>query len=252
VTKTSTLDLVSLFPALLGTYGDGGNISVLQRRCAWRGIDVRVIKVDATEPVPSTGDIYVIGGGEDGSQLAGMKALQGNQGTSSGLSTALDAGAQLLAVCAGMQLLGHSFSDASGASIPGLGLLDVTTTRLRVRAVGEVLATPDPTLGLPVLSGFENHGGHTRLGPDAQPLATVLRGTGNGPASGRSPSTEGAVAGGIIATYLHGPVLARNPALADLLIARALGVPAADLAPLDLPEHAALRERLRADPAARP
>jgi CobQ-like glutamine amidotransferase family enzyme len=241
MSASSRLDVVALFPRLLGTYGDRGNATIIQRRCQWRGQDVRLIEVNANDPVPTSGDIYLIGGGEDSSQLAAMTALRGTGKQAGALRVALDAGAQLLAVCAGLQLLGHSFTGAAGTQTPGLGLLDVTTTRLATRAVGELQATPDPALGLPLLTGFENHGGHTVLGPAARPLATVVRGTGNGPQAGGSPPTEGAMSGGILATYLHGPVLARNPMLADLLIARATGVPVADLSPLDVPEHDALR-----------
>jgi hypothetical protein len=131
-------------------------------------------------------------------------------------------------------MLGQTFEVSGGRVVPGLGLLDVTTTRLATRAVGEVVARVDLP-GIPELTGFENHGGGTTLGPDAAPLARVVSGTGNG-----AGGTEGAVQGSIVATYLHGPVLARNPALADLLLSRATG---RELAPLDLPSV----ERLRRD-----
>jgi CobQ-like glutamine amidotransferase family enzyme len=174
MSASSRLDVVALFPRLLGTYGDRGNATIIQRRCQWRGQDVRLIEVNANDPVPTSGDIYLIGGGEDSSQLAAMTALRGTGKQAGALRVALDAGAQLLAVCAGLQLLGHSFTGAAGTQTPGLGLLDVTTTRLATRAVGELQATPDPALGLPLLTGFENHGGHTVLGPAARPLATVV------------------------------------------------------------------------------
>ncbi|MDT7544167.1 MAG: hypothetical protein QOE99_277 [Actinomycetota bacterium] len=239
----SVLRIVSLFPALLGTYGDGGNVLILAQRARWRGQAVEVISVDGDDPVPSSGDIYVIGGGEDGSQLAAMAALTSNGRQASQLGS-LAGHAQILAVCAGLQLLGEWFLDGAGDRTPGLGLLDAQTSRLRRRAVGEVIATPAPSLGLPVLSGFENHAGHTVLGPGVQPLATVVRGTGNGPSPTGAPATEGALTGSIIGTYLHGPLLARNPDLADLLIARATGGTVAQLSPVDVPEHAALRKRL--------
>lgn len=246
-TCPSSVTVVSLFPSLLGTYGDGGNALILQRRCQWRAIDVELIAVNAGDAVPTGGDIYLLGGGEDGSQLAAMSALRGTAAAASSLSVALEAGAQMLAVCAGLQLLGHSFADSTGATTPGLALLDVTTGRLTTRAVGELLADPDPTLGIPALSGFENHGGHTVLGPAATPLGLVRRGTGNGPAAPGEAVSEGALQGGIVATYLHGPVLARNPALADLLIARAMGTALAALTPLAMPEHDALRSRIGMD-----
>ena len=244
---TDRLRIVALFPALLGTYGDGGNVAILGQRARWRGIDTEVVTVSPGDAVPATGDVYVIGGGEDGAQMAAMAALQATGGGRSPLQQAVDDGAQVLAVCAGLQLLGESFLDSTGVETAGLGLLDVRTSRLPVRAVGELLADPPADLDLPALSGFENHGGHTVLGPGARPLATVRRGTGNGPDPAGGPAGEGAVAGGIIGTYLHGPVLARNPALADLLLARALGVRPDALAPLDVPEHTALRRRVGAD-----
>ena len=240
----STVTIVSLFPALLGTYGDGGNVLVLRRRCGWRGLAARVVVVDAGDPVPVTGDLYLIGGGEDSGQLAAMAALRASTSTSGALGRAIDGGAQVLAVCAGLQLLGHHFLDGAGTTTAGLGLLDITTGRLPARAVGEVLARPAPELGLPTLSGFENHAGHTVLGAQARPLATVLAGTGNGPDPAGAEATEGVVTDNILATYLHGPVLARNPHLADLLISRALGVAPAELPQLDIQEHEALRERL--------
>ncbi|MCU1589578.1 MAG: glutamine amidotransferase [Frankiales bacterium] len=244
---TSALRIVSLFPSLLGTYGDGGNVLVLAQRARWRGQRVDVVSVSAEDTIPTSGDIYVLGGGEDGSQLAAMSALQGSGREASPLAVAVEQGAQLLAVCAGLQILGEWFLDGSGTQTPGLGLLDLRTSRLGRRAVGELLADPEPSLALPPLSGFENHGGHTVLGSTTRPLATVRRGVGNGPSSGRARASEGAVTDRIIGTYLHGPVLARNPALADLITARALGVAVGELEPLDVAEHEALRRRVNAD-----
>lgn len=239
---STSLRIVAVFPDLLGTYGDGGNVRILKQRARWRGIDTEVVAVDVTDPIPTTGDIYVIGGGEDGAQVAAMSALRRPGRGGSALSAAVKGGAQILAVCAGFQMLGESFTDVDGVITEGLGLLDVRTTRLRRRAVGELLAAPAPELGLPTLSGFENHGGCTDVGPDAQPLATVIRGVGNGSSRGRP--TEGAMTAGIVATYLHGPVLARNDMLADFLIARATGTELSNFAPLEVPEHQALRAQL--------
>jgi CobQ-like glutamine amidotransferase family enzyme len=245
--RPSALRIVSLFPDLLGTYGDSGNVLILAQRAHWRGFAVEVVKVSAGGVVPASGDVYVIGGGEDGSQVAAVAALRSPNGVASSLSTALLAGAQLLAVCAGLQILGEWFVDADGARTSGLGLLDLRTTRLVRRAVGEVVADPDPSLGLPTLSGFENHGGHTVLGPTTRPLARVRHGTGNGPPEPGTFRAEGVVSDSTVGTYLHGPVLARNPGLADLLIGRAVGTAAADLAPIHIAEHAALRRRVLVD-----
>jgi hypothetical protein len=155
-------------------------------------------------------------------------------------------GAAVLSVCAGFQLLGHSFYDDEKGTLPGLGLLDVTSVRGTVRCVGEVLSEPDPalTLGgraLPRLTGFENHMGTTTVGADAKPLAKVRTGNGNGAGTG----VDGAHAGRILGTYLHGPVLARNPALADLLLGWVDGNP--EPTPADDGWHEKLRaERLAA------
>jgi CobQ-like glutamine amidotransferase family enzyme len=218
--------IVHLYPALMGTYGDGGNVKVLVRRLAARGIGTRVVMVGPDDPVPADADLYVLGGGEDISQIAAARALR----QSGALVKATDRGAVIFAVCAGLQVLGHDFEVSGGQIEPGLGLLDATTRRREPRAVGEVLA--EPLDGSPLLSGYENHGGGTALGPAAAPLARVKAGIGNGAGGSAGDGTEGAVQDRIVATYLHGPVLARNPGLADRLAAMAIGV---ELAPLDAP-----------------
>jgi CobQ-like glutamine amidotransferase family enzyme len=222
---------VHLYPTLMGTYGDGGNVRVLVRRLRQRGLDAEVVTVHPGEPVPATAELYVLGGGEDASQIAAADELR----RSGALERAGDSGAAVFAVCAGLQILGHSF-EAQGRNVPepGLGLLDAVTVRRSPRAVGEVLA--EPFDGLPLLTGYENHGGGTDLGPDARPLAKVLAGVGNG--GGRGGGLEGVVQGKVLATYLHGPVLARNPVLADYLLELATGL---SLEPLDAPYVAELR-----------
>jgi CobQ-like glutamine amidotransferase family enzyme len=235
VSTSSSVTVVLLFPDLLGTYGDGGNATVLAQRLAWRGYPVEVVNVAGGDAVPELGDVYVVGGGEDAPQSEAAREI-GQQGP---LHRAVDRGAAVLAVCAGMQIVGRTFPDANGTKLTGAGLLDIDTVKVdRPRAVGELLVTPDPHLGLPELTGFENHGGRTRLGTDARPLGTVEIGEGNG------WGTEGAVNGQVVGTYLHGPVLARNPALADLLLGWATGD---ELGPLDDTEEDELRrERVRA------
>jgi len=237
VTTPPQLRVVRLFPDLLGTYGDDGNAVVLAQRARWRGIEAEIVDVRSGDAVPEDGDIYVIGGGEDGPQTAAARQLA----ASGALGRAVERGAPVLAVCAGFQLLGTSFLGPDGTSTEGLGLLDVVTERRTgPRMVGDVITEADPALGLPPLTGYENHAGASRLGPTARPLGTVRRGTGNG-------TGEGVLAGRIVATYLHGPVLARNPALADLLLAWALDVEPGSLEPLDDTLVDALRaERLAA------
>ncbi|WP_433079055.1 type 1 glutamine amidotransferase [Dactylosporangium sp. CA-052675] len=229
----SHLRLIWLYPDLLSTYGDRGNLLILARRADLRGLPVECAEVRADQPVPADGDIYLIGGGEDGPQaLAAQRlAADGN------LRRAVERGATVFAVCAGYQLMGHSFF-AKGAKYPGLGLLDIDSDRGETRAVGELAGEMHPALGLPALTGFENHGGRTHLGPGVKPLAKVSTGIGN---DGQS---EGAWNGRILGTYSHGPALARNPAIADLLLRWATGI---TMEPIDDRWPTALRnERLAA------
>src|SRR4051812_25791915 len=181
-----------------------------------------------------------MGGGEDGPQTLAADEL-----TESGaLRRAVDRGSVLFAVCAGFQVLGHSFAVPDDPSYPGLGLLDIRTVRgPGRRMVGELLV--EPTIdGLPTLTGYENHASITELGPGVRPLGRAVFGRGNG----TTDASEGAVGGStgkVAGTYLHGPALARHPPLADLLLSWVDGV--GDLAPLDDAEVDDLRaERLRA------
>ena len=195
-----------VYPDLLGTYGDGGNGLILARRAEWRGHEATLLQASSDVALPEA-DLYCLGGGEDGPQVRAARSLA-DDGT---LARRVADGAVVLAVCAGYQIVGRTFPGADGSLHEGLGLLDLTTAKGEgPRAVGEVVA--ESTL-VPTLSGFENHGGRSTVGPGATALATVTAGIGNGDGSG----TEGAVSGRVLGTYLHGPVLARNPALADLL-----------------------------------
>ena len=218
---TDGVRLVWVYPDLLSTYGDRGNLLVLERRSRLRDIGVESVFVNSDQPVPRDGDIYLLGGGEDLPQVLAARRLRAD----GGLADAAGRGAVVFAVCAGYQLLGHEFGGADGEPTPGLGILDIRSGRGERRAVGEIVADVDPVLGVPALTGFENHQGVTRLGPDAVPLARVSVGTGNG------DGTEGAYAGRVLGTYLHGPALVRNPGLADLLLGWVVGpmrpVPAA-------------------------
>ncbi len=226
----STLDIVLLYPELLGTYGDRGNALVMRRRCELRGIDARVIEVNAGDDVPASGDVYLLGGGEDAPQLTALDMLR----DSGALAAGVERGAAVLAVCAGFQIVGTELPGRDGRPIPGLGLVDARTVRATERLVGE-LAVPDEQLGTEWLVGFENHQGVTAPGPGARALGPRV--------PERGFPTEGAVQDRVVGTYLHGPVLARNPALADRLLQWVAG----PLAPVNDPQAEALhRERLAA------
>ena len=237
-----------ILPDVLGTYGDDGNALVLRQRARMRGLDAEILTVKLGEPVPADLDLYCIGGGEDTAQILAAEHLIADRG----LIRAAEAGRPVLAICAGLQILGESFR-AGGRVVDGVGLLDATTVSLENRAIGEVVASPTGA-GITAeltepLTGFENHLGATLLGPGAEPLGRVSRGVGNCDVAGsadlpdgaRQRSAEGAVQDSVIATYMHGPVLARNPQLADLLLARATGVGLAELEPLEI----AVVDRLR-------
>ena len=228
----SALRLVWIYPDLLSTYGDRGNLIMLARRARLRGLAVDPVQVNSDQPVPAQGDVYLLGGGEDLPQILAAQRLRAG----GGMAAAVANGAVVFAVCAGDQLIGTVFGGAQGEPVDGLGLLDISSGRGDRRGVGEVVADVDPQLGVPRLTGFENHQGVTRLGPEVQPLARVLHGVGNG------DGTEGAYAGRILGTYLHGPALVRNPALADLLLSWAAG----PLPPLP-PEDEVWSDRLRSE-----
>ena len=244
MTRESAVRIAVVLPELLGTYGDGGNGIILERRLQWRGIAVERVECGDGAALPENADLYLLGGGEDRPQTLAARELR----SSGALNRAHAHGAVVFAVCAGYQIIGESFPGAEGIE-PGLELLDViTTVGAGPRAVGELLFEPDAVLDVPLLSGFENHQGVTALGRDVRPLGRVIHGVGNGAdGPGRTPDrSEGARAERIIATYAHGPVLARNPALADYLLELIVG-------PLDPLEHevveattALRRERLAA------
>lgn len=222
-----------ILPDVLGTYGDDGNALVLRQRARMRGLEAEIVRVKLGEPVPESLDVYCLGGGEDTAQILAAEHLIAD----GGLTRAANAGRPILAICAGLQVLGLSFR-ASGREVQGVGLIDATTSPLEKRAIGEVVTTPTLEGLTQPLTGFENHMGATILGSEAKPLGLVTRGVGND-----GQGAEGAVQGSVIATYMHGPVLARNPELADLLLTWATGL---ELGPLELPEVELLRkERLR-------
>jgi lipid II isoglutaminyl synthase (glutamine-hydrolysing) len=238
VSAESTVTIGLLLPDVLGTYSDAGNATILAQRLRWRGIPAEIHTITAGDVPATSCAVYLLGGGEDTAQHFAADWLRRHDQ----LRRALETSAVTLAVCAGLQILGCSMNDASGQHYPGLGLLDITTAPGRRRAVGEVIATC-AVPGVGSLTGFENHRGVTTLGPGATPLGRVITGTGNGTCGGTGDGTtryrtEGVFTDHIIGTYLHGPVLARNPALADHILRKVTGQV---LPPLDLPDQTALR-----------
>jgi len=227
-----------VYPDLLGTYGDGGNGQILAQRLIWRGIEAEVVTVRLGTALPRTCDIYVLGGGEDAPQTLAAAELR----SAGSLTAAVAQGATVLAVCAGLQVLGSRFRTADGIR-EGVGLLDLeTVTPLTRRAVGELVVDPVPGHGLPRLSGYENHASLTVLGEGLAPLGTVNEGIGNGAAH-----VDGCIHGKILGTYMHGPVLARNPEVADLLLTWAVGdLPPFERADVDTEAQALRSERLAA------
>jgi CobQ-like glutamine amidotransferase family enzyme len=206
-----------LFPDYLNIYADRGNIAVLARRASWRGyeLDVRPLGAGA-EIRPREHDLFYVGGGQDREQalIAPELAALGPA-----LRGAFAGGAAFLAVCGGYQLLGRFYRDQSGDELQGIDLLPLHTVAGSRRMIGDVLLECELEPGLRrTLAGFENHAGRTILDPGAEPLGRVIAGFGNDGKSG----FEGCRAGRAIGTYLHGPLLPRNPWLADWLLAQAI------------------------------
>jgi CobQ-like glutamine amidotransferase family enzyme len=206
-----------LYPDYLNIYADRGNIAVLERRAAWRriGFDYRTIGL-GDRVRPGEHDLYYVGGGQDREQALVATDLE-SKGRP--LVEAVTEGAAFLAVCGGYQLLGAFYRDRSGAELPGIGLLPQHTVAGERRMIGDVLLECELDPGeRRTLAGFENHAGRTYLDEGAEPLGRVVAGFGNNGEDG----LEGCRLGGAVGTYLHGPLLPRNPWLADWLLSRAL------------------------------
>jgi CobQ-like glutamine amidotransferase family enzyme len=211
------LRVLWLYPEHMNIYADRGNIAVLERRCAWRGIAFSLARAGPGDRIdPSAHDLLYMGGGQDRDQALVARDLV--ESKREALAEGLAQGAAVLAVCGGYQLLGHSY--ALGAdTLPGLGLVDLHTVREPgPRLIGNVMIEVDLDGGSRRLAGFENHGGRTYLGPSEEPLGNVVAGFGNNGKDGH----EGVRRGRLIGTYLHGPLLPKNAWLADLLIEWAL------------------------------
>jgi len=233
------LRVCHLYPDLLNLYGDRGNIMVLVQRARWRGLAVSVTEVGLGEVLdPAAADLFFIGGGEDRQQRIAAEDLCGVK--RSALEDAVADGAVVLAVCGGYQLAGRYYRPAEGEELPGVGLLDLWTEHPGAgarRLIGNLVITVDG-MDEPLI-GFENHGGRTHLGPGTRPLGRVVNGFGNNGEDG----WEGAVSRRVYGTYLHGPLLPKNPAFADRLLREALERRHPDASLPPLPDRAEARAR---------
>jgi CobQ-like glutamine amidotransferase family enzyme len=237
-----------LYPAYLNIYADRGNIAVLARRAAERGHELAVETVDLGSALaPGAHDLIYIGGGQDREQalIADDLAARGPA-----LRDAIEGGAALLAVCGGYQLLGRGYRGRDGSWLPGAGVFPHETIAGATRMIGDVLLECELDGVTRTVVGFENHAGRTLLDADAAPLGRVLFGFGNDGTSG----FEGCRVGRAIGTYLHGPLLPRNPWLGDWLLSQALAHATGGAPPLLEPladeleraAHAVAAERARA------
>ena len=217
------LTICHLYPDLLDLYGDRGNILALAARCRWRGIEPVIQRASLGEDLDFLGmDILFIGGGSDREQGLLVQDLMRRENE---LRSAIDDGLVVLAICGGYQMLGKYYQMASGEKIIGLDILDVWTIAGAKRLIGNVVVDLDErALGvdsspqLRTLVGFENHSGQTHLGEGMRPLGKVSFGYGNNGEDGQ----EGVRYRNVFGTYLHGPLLPKNPHLADLLLRLAL------------------------------
>ena len=231
------LTIVHLYPELLNLYGDGGNVIVLANRARWRGIDVEIVRVSHGQTADlENADIVFLGGGPDREQhLASHDLLAQTRA----LRDYVEDDGVLLAICGGYQILGREWL-LGDENVPGLGILDITTKRAEGgshnRLVGNI-ALSSPVATMPVV-GYENHAGRTYLGSSCEPFGHVAGKHGKG--NNDDDGADGVMYRNVVGTYLHGPLLSKNPEVADWLIERALarraakqGAPAGALSPLD-------------------
>jgi len=209
-----SVSIAIIYQELLGTYGDRGNALAFAHRAQLNEIDCEIIQVKPGDKIPTSCDLYLLGGGEDNAQTLATKLLTENKKR---FQEAME-NSILLAICAGFQILGKQFPISDGKFHPGLDLIDATTQPGSPRIIGEVII--DSIIpGVGELTGFENHGGRTTISNNSEPLGKVLTGYGNG-IDNNGTFVDGYFAEGVICSYLHGPILARNPKLCDYLLSK--------------------------------
>jgi CobQ-like glutamine amidotransferase family enzyme len=214
---TTQVRLCHLYPAEMNIYADRGNIAVFQKRLEWRGMELTVTEAGPGVSIdPAAHDIYYLGGGQDRDQRIVAHDLVATKADA--LRSAANDGVAFLWVCGGIQLAGTGYTDASGGRLPGAGILDVDTLAGDGRLIGDLVIQARLDGQTKLIVGYENHVGRTVLGATATPLGSVISGHGNDGESG----FEGAVQDRVIGTYLHGPLLPKNPWLADTLLRWAL------------------------------
>lgn len=202
------LVIVSLYPRDMNIYGDRGNVLALTRRARAHGFEPTVIDVNVGDAMPEAVDIVIGGGGQDSGQERVSKDLVGR---AEEIHRLAEAGVPMLMICGLYQLFGHSFVTVNNETLTGIGVLDVETRGTDERLIGNVVVESD---AFGEIIGYENHSGHTTLGPASQALGRVVQGAGNNADDG----TEGARSHNVIGSYLHGSLLPKNPAITDFLI----------------------------------
>lgn len=231
MTSNLTLKICHLYPDLMDTYGDRGNIISLIKRCQWRNVTTFVKQISIGDTLKEDFDIYFFGGGQDRAQSIVGSDLQKK---AKQIKSDIEAGAVLLSICGGYQLLQNYFKTLSGEVIEGIGLFDAYTEGSTTRMIQNLLIEISPELEKEIsaaystindqqltinnLIGFENHSGKTFLGKEMKPLGTVIKGAGNN----GEDKTEGAIYKNAFGCYLHGSLLPKNPHFADYLITKAL------------------------------
>lgn len=232
------LTLAYLYPREMNTYGDRGNVICLQKRLEWRGYKLDIVEHQPGDKLPVQVDMVFMGGGQDSGQAVIDTDFKR---VAPWLRELAEADVPMLTICGAYQLFGHSFEMLDGSELQGIGILDVTTRAQTTRLIGNLhIETED----FGTIIGFENHSGRTYLGPRAEPLGRVTMGAGNN----GEDKTEGTRYRNIIGTYSHGPVLPKNPRLADWLIGRMPGIMSTKLEPLDDPYIDAARASAGASP----